>query len=211
MNLTLYYAPVACSLVPYVTLTEAGADFDVKVISLAKKEQMNTEFAAINPKRKVPCLVVDGQPLTENVAIQVWIAGQFPATRLLPENNWERVHAISHLSWCASGFHPHMTRIFKPTAFCSVADTENNVREIATDKLMENFHMANDVLANREFFFDHFTAADAYFFWCYRRSTLFDLDMSSVPHCQAHFENMLTRDSVKRVLAFEKEVQALSA
>jgi hypothetical protein len=27
MNLILYYAPIACSLVPYVTLTEAKADF----------------------------------------------------------------------------------------------------------------------------------------------------------------------------------------
>ena len=27
MDIVLYYAPVACSLVPYVTLTEAGADF----------------------------------------------------------------------------------------------------------------------------------------------------------------------------------------
>jgi hypothetical protein len=30
MKLTLYYAPVAYSLVPLVTLHESGADFDVK-------------------------------------------------------------------------------------------------------------------------------------------------------------------------------------
>jgi hypothetical protein len=29
MQLILYYAPNACSLVPYVTLTEAGAPFEV--------------------------------------------------------------------------------------------------------------------------------------------------------------------------------------
>ena len=29
MRLILYYAPNACSLVPYVTLTEAGAPFEV--------------------------------------------------------------------------------------------------------------------------------------------------------------------------------------
>ena len=28
MEIVLYYAPIACSLVPYITLTEADADFE---------------------------------------------------------------------------------------------------------------------------------------------------------------------------------------
>ncbi len=31
----------------------------------------------------------------------------------------------------------------------------------------------------REFFFDHFTAPDAHFFWCFRRATQFELGVSS--------------------------------
>ena len=31
MKLTLYYAPTTGALVPYVTLTAAGADFDVHI------------------------------------------------------------------------------------------------------------------------------------------------------------------------------------
>ena len=27
MNIVLYYAPIACSMVPYINLTEAGAEF----------------------------------------------------------------------------------------------------------------------------------------------------------------------------------------
>jgi hypothetical protein len=30
MEIVLYYAPDACSLVPYVTLTEANASFEVR-------------------------------------------------------------------------------------------------------------------------------------------------------------------------------------
>jgi glutathione S-transferase len=36
MKLQLYYAPVACSLVPYLTLTEAGADFEVLPVNMGK-------------------------------------------------------------------------------------------------------------------------------------------------------------------------------
>ena len=36
MQLILYYAPNACSLVPYVTLTEAGAPFEVHPLNFRK-------------------------------------------------------------------------------------------------------------------------------------------------------------------------------
>ena len=38
MTITLYHAPGACSIAAYVSLLEAGAEFDVVLISLAKKE-----------------------------------------------------------------------------------------------------------------------------------------------------------------------------
>jgi len=40
-NLELYYAPIACSLVPYIALKEAGAQFEIRPINLGKKEQMS--------------------------------------------------------------------------------------------------------------------------------------------------------------------------
>jgi glutathione S-transferase len=68
--------------------------------------------------------------------------------------------------------------------------------------------LANDLLAGREFFFDHFAAADAHFFWCFRRGTQFELDISKYGNCQAHFEHLLKRPSVQQCLAHEKAVQA---
>ncbi|MDA1076504.1 MAG: glutathione S-transferase N-terminal domain-containing protein [Proteobacteria bacterium] len=78
MKIELYYAPIACSLVPYVTLSEAGADFDVRVVNFMKREHIGPEYLKLNPKHKVPVLVVDGEVLTENVAIVQWIARAFP-------------------------------------------------------------------------------------------------------------------------------------
>ena len=78
MKLTLYYAPIACSLVPLITLNESGAPFDVHPVLLAKGQQKTPEYLKLNPKGKVPALAIDGDVLTENVAILSWIAGQFP-------------------------------------------------------------------------------------------------------------------------------------
>ena len=71
MQLILYYAPNACSLVPYVSLTEAGAPFEVHPLNFRKSQHMAPEYLQVNPKHKVPVLVIDGEPLTENVAIQM--------------------------------------------------------------------------------------------------------------------------------------------
>ena len=66
MKLTLAYCPIACSLVPYILLLEAGADFDVLPVNLGKGENFSPEYLRVNPKGKVPALIIDGQVLTEN-------------------------------------------------------------------------------------------------------------------------------------------------
>jgi glutathione S-transferase len=63
------------------------------------------------------------------------------------------------------------------------------------------------MLVGREYFFDHFTAADAHFFWCLRRGLQLELDFSKFKHCSAHFERIKSRPSVRKLEAFEKSVQ----
>jgi hypothetical protein len=43
MELNLYYPPVACSLVPYVGLLEAGARFDVTVVDFSRGAHLSED------------------------------------------------------------------------------------------------------------------------------------------------------------------------
>jgi glutathione S-transferase len=207
MDILLYYAPIACSLAPYITLTEAGATFEVVPINLRKNQQKSPDYLKLNPKHKVPLLVIDGKPLSENVAIQSWIARTFPEARLLPEDPWLQLQAISILSWCSSGIHPYLSLLNSPAKICDVPDTAKSVRKLAIAGLFETYKIADDMLAGRDYFFNHFTAPDSHFFWCFHRGLLFDLDLSQFKNCTAHFERMKTRPSVQKLLAFEKSVQ----
>ena len=206
MEILLYYAPVACSLVPYVTLTEANANFEVRTINLRKEQQRSADYLKLNPKHKVPLLVVDGKTLSENVAIQIWIARNFPKAKLLPADSWQELQAVSILSWCSSGIHPYLARINSPSKVCDLPDTGESVRKMAVGPLFENYKIADGILAGREYFFDHFTAADAHFFWCFRRGLQFNLDLSGFPNCSAHFERMTNRPSVQKLLSYEKTI-----
>ncbi len=84
MEIVLYYAPNTCALAPYISLTEANAEFETRPLNYSLDQNRTPEYMALNPKHKVPLLVVDGETLSESTAIQIWIARQFPDANLLP-------------------------------------------------------------------------------------------------------------------------------
>jgi len=205
-QLSLYYAPVSCALVPFILLTEAKANFEIIKINNYAYQNLTPEYLQINPKGKVPALAIDHDILTENIAIQLWIAQHFPKANLLPKDPYLQIKAISWLSWCSSAIHPHLTPINKPQRYCDLPGSEENVRQLSTSLLFKDFEIAESHLKNKPWFFDDFTAVDAYFFWCFRRAVLFDLDLSLFPNCQQHFEQMSERESVKKIIDYEFSV-----
>jgi len=138
----------------------------------------------------------------------MWIARNFPQAKLLPSDPWQELKAVSIMSWCSGGIHPFLARINAPPRVCDLPDAGPSVRKLAADNLYENFKIADDMLAGREYLFDHFTAADAHFFWCFRRATQFELDLAKFANCQAHFQRIGNRPSAQKVLTYEKSVQA---
>jgi glutathione S-transferase len=208
MEIALYYAVNTCALAPLITLTEAGANFEIRPLDYRKRENLSPEYLKINPKHKVPVLVVDGRILTENVAIHQWAHRTYPAATLLPKDPWGELQAISLHAWCASGIHPYLSRINNPPRVCDLPGASESVIKLATEFLFENFKIGDHLLAGREYFFDHFTAPDAHFFWCCRRATQLGVDISGFPNVTAHFKRMQERPSVKKAIAYEKEVNA---
>src|SRR5689334_235543 len=206
MQITLYYGPNTCALAPYVTLTEAGADFVVRPLNFRKRQNFTPEYLKINPKHKVPALVVNGKILTENVAIHQWVHRNFPNAKILPADPWDELQAIALHSWCASGIHPYLSRINNPAKVCDTAGSSDSVVKLATEFLFENFKNGDYLLTGHEYFFDHFTAPDAQFFWCCRRATQLKVDISGFSNVVSHFKRMQERPSVKKLLAYEKQL-----
>lgn len=205
-KLELFYAPIACSLVSYIALKEAGAQFEIHPINLGKKEQMSEEYLRINPKHRVPVLLIDGEPLTENVAILLWIDSNFPDANLLPKNSMRRAQTVSFLAWCASSIHPALTPNALPQRFCNLPNTAENVKECAQKLLIEYFSIAENMLGEKFWFFDSFSCADIYFFWCFRRAKQFNIDLNYFEKCTAHFENTLNRTCTQELINYEHKI-----
>ena len=105
--LTFYFSPGSSSMAPHIALHEAGASFEGRPLSLAKKDTRTPAFLAINPAGKVPLLVVDGRALTEVAGILFYLARAFPAAGLLPQGDVEaEAQVVSWMSYIASTIHP---------------------------------------------------------------------------------------------------------
>jgi glutathione S-transferase len=209
MKLTLAFAPGACSIAPYILLKEAGADFETLNVNLGKGEHHEAPYLKVNPKGKVPALIVDGRVITENVAIQVWIDRQFPQAQLMPRDPMLYIDALTILGWCGSGIHPKLTQQARPERYCDLPGAADRVKALGHEGMLEQYELAEAMLAGKTWLIgEQFSCADAYFYWTFRRGVAFGNDLSRFKNCIAHRQRMEQRDSVKDLLAHEERVKA---
>jgi glutathione S-transferase len=208
-KLTLYFAPDSCARVPLIALEEIGRPYSLEVVAFMKGQHKSPEYLALNPKGKVPLLVVDGVPLTENVAILTWLAERFPEAGLLPdpEDGFARAGLISDLAYCASGLHPIVTRLRIPQFFCDTPDGSRRVFDMAEVAMRPNFELIDRRLAdNRWWYGDRWSIVDAYINWVWFRVTGTQFDGSAYPNLGRHDADMKQRPAVTRALAISTEV-----
>jgi glutathione S-transferase len=209
-QLTLYFAPGTCARVSMIALEEAGIEFESRVVRFLKGEHRSPEYLALNPAGKVPCLLVDGAPLTENVSILIWLARSFPNANLLPLTGepWPDAQLLAQLVWCASTLHPLVTRIRIPQFFCDVAGGPERVYEMGTEAMRQHIAPAERRLANQPWMLDEWSVLDAYIFWVWFRITGAGFDGGQFPRLADHYARMQERPSVLAALAREARGQA---
>ncbi len=81
-KLTLYHAAPSRSSIVRWMLEELGEPYDLHVLNLAKGEQFEPDYLAINPMGKVPALKHGDAVITEAAAICTYLADEFPHARL---------------------------------------------------------------------------------------------------------------------------------
>ncbi len=206
--LSFYFSPGACSMAPHIALEEAGAKFEAKPISLMKGQHKAPEFLKINPNGQVPTLVVDGRPLTENLAILLWIAEQHPAAELLPADPWERIQAISYLARLTSDVHKSFGPLWHPQDYVSDPRTrEEYVKNVRRD-VAARMAAVDAGLAGKDWALGRFSVADCYMYVFFAWASHLGFDTKAWRNYAKHFERMNARPAVQRMQAREKEAQS---
>ncbi len=207
-RLTLCYFPAACPQVTLCALEEAGLDYELKLVNLAANEQSSSDYLKINPLGKVPALLIDGEVLTENVALLVYIDALKPEAGLLPSDGTPRgrAEAIAGLSFCSGTLHPQVRGILNPQRITS-GDVAP-VREKSTELAKKSFAYADKRIAERGWWLGTWSIVDVYVQWAFSVAVRGGFDPEPYPQLRALHERLSERPAFRKMLEIGEQSRA---
>lgn len=207
-DITLYHLPGACSRVVMTALEQCGVDYADHPVNLMKGEQHSPEYRRVNPRGKIPALLVDGELIGENAAIQWWLNKAFPEAGLFPQpaDAWQEAQLLSDLFWISSGWHPSVRANMMPIRWTTGDPAP--VRERGKELVRPLFESFDAHMADRPWWYgDNWSIIDVYFYWNYTTAEEGEYDLSGLEHLAAHrarveawpaFQRALMRENAAR-------------
>ena len=186
----------------HIALEESGLTFEAIAVNLGDEAE-RVKLKKLNPKNKIPTLVIDDQVLTENVAIMWHIAELAPAAKLLPDSPLARAQCLSMLSWYASTLHIAFRQSWRPEKFSNnpSAAALNSIRANGRETFWAALQTLDKRLANSQFVIgDHFTLADTYPMVFYNWALIAKYPIETLPNLTAYKDRIIARPSVRKVL-----------
>jgi glutathione S-transferase len=98
-KIVFFHAPNSRSGGTLTLLEELGAPYELRALNMQAGEQRQPAYLAINPMGKVPAILHGDVLVTEQVAINIYLADLFPAAGLTPTVGDPR--RGSYLRWMA--------------------------------------------------------------------------------------------------------------
>jgi len=203
----LFHAWGSCSLASYLALEEAGADYEVAVMSTKAGDQRRPDYLAVNPKGRVPALVTDQGILTENPAILAWIAQTYPAVQLAPTDPWGFAQAQAFNSYMCATVHVAHAHKHRGYRWADTQAAFDDMTRKVPETMAACFQLIEDEMLRGPYVLgEAFSICDAYLF------TLADwlegdgLEPRRFAKVYDHRERVRARPAVARVLANAPEV-----
>lgn len=208
MNLHLYYCPGTCSFVPHVALElvkeSSGQNFDGTVINLKNGEHLKPEYKAINPIGQVPALIVDGQLITQVMAITGFLHDSFPKAQIFPADAMAKAQAVSILAWMNNTVHPTFTRVFRSERFGDEAG-KAGVKAMALEAFKGYLAEIDGLVSQGQTYIcgDQLTPADIYAIAFIRWGGLAGINPANYPNYQAYVSRIASLPVVERIMKKE--------
>jgi len=192
----LFYSKGSCSLAARITIHELQVACEYELVNQKDKTYGGgLDFLKINPHGMVPVLQLDnGEYLTENVAVQIYLAETFQSTQLLPPvTDMNRYRVIEWLSYVATEIHKNCGPLFSPTISNEMKESVFKPMLVKKIAALDPYFTAHEFLIG-----NHFTIADSYLFVVLTWMAHFDISFVGWPHLDRYFNQIKQRPSVQQ-------------
>ncbi|MGO1120456.1 glutathione S-transferase family protein [Rhodovibrionaceae bacterium A322] len=197
-----FHANGTCALASLIALHDVAADFTLHKVDFQSNGQNAPEFLAINPKGRVPALVVEGRVLTETPAILAYIAQTHPEAGLAPEDPMAFAQVQSFNSYLCSTLHVAHAHKMRGHRWTDDPAAMEALKKKVPESVGAAFRFVEDSAFEGPFVFgEHYSIADPYLFAVARWMEGDGLDPSAYPKVIAHRTMMEQRPAVQAALA----------
>jgi glutathione S-transferase len=206
-DLKLYHFPGACSQVSLCALEQTGLPYHLEVVNLVEGEQNADQFSLVSPLSKVPVLVIDGAPLTENAAILVYLASLKPEALLFPLEDSARAKAEiqAGLSFCGATLHPNVRGVLNPARV--TAGDVDGVRARSKELLAKGFGYAEKRLAGQGWWLYAQSIIDVYLNWAFMTAVRGGFDPGPFPTLLGLETRLMSTPAFARTMQLESDAR----
>lgn len=205
-SIKLYYCPRACSRVTMTALEMAGLAYDDQLIDIFRGEQKSPEYRTVHRSGKVPALVVDGTPITENAAILTMLDAMAPDAGILPgtDTSVEKAAQRSDLVWCSATLHPIVRQIRMPMRYTD-GETDGIYANGTAQLKGALREVEQRVSGGRWFYGDAPSIVDVYLHWLVTTAASGGFPIHDYPAIVEHSARVEEIPAFRRAMAREAE------
>ncbi|KAM3068432.1 hypothetical protein ACMFMG_009570 [Clarireedia jacksonii] len=205
-KITFYWAPGACSLALHILLHEIGAEFE-SVQNEVTKDRVTfaSELPTLNPKLRVPVLVLDGETITETPSIATAISQLAPKRHFMGRTPIDTVRVYEWINWLSGTLHAHaFGGLLRPERLSDDPSAIEGIQAKGLENVKSCYAMIEGKLHGVHAVGNIFTVVDPYLFVFYRWGAQGGINMKEqYPAYTALVSNLVERPAVKAVLNSE--------
>lgn len=197
----LFYKSGACSFAAHLVLEWIGQPYEAVAVQL---RPASPELLQLSPTGTVPVLVVDGKPLTQNVAILSYLAEKFSEVGLCGDGSLAtRTEINKWLGLINSDLHPLFGPLYGSTAFLEDPKAIEATKAMAKERIVKKLGEIDAALAGKDWLAGHRSVADAYLVTALNWAVWGELDIAHLANINAFYQRMQQDAGVQAVLKAE--------
>jgi len=204
---TLYWSRGSVALAPHIVLEEIGEPYRTERVEIDQRGRgemlVPPEYLKVNPKGRVPALVLEDGVLTEAPAIMVYLARKHPQAGLLPKDALAEARCLEWMNWVATTIHAvAFSQIVRPQRFVAEEADYPAVVARGRQNVGAAYAYIEEQLQGREWAVEGgYSIVDPYLLFFYLASKNAGNPMGErFPAWTAVAERVLARPATQRVL-----------